>query len=185
MLLGITLLFAQTLTAFAISSQYSAQYPLEISPGEQKEVPIILQNLAGTEEIAVKGILLDNMGIAELSKENKVMDIPLGEKREVVLKISIPENTALGTSYNVKMLFSTTAGEQEGNLGFTSSVEKIIPIKVVERTEASGTAGITGKSILGMSSTTGYILLAIVIIIIIIIAVIKRKSHPKKINKLK
>ncbi|MBI2045531.1 hypothetical protein HYT23_05735 [Candidatus Pacearchaeota archaeon] len=171
-----------SISAFGVGSQYWEQNPLTMYPGEEKEVLIVLQNMAGTESITVNGELLEGSNIAEIIG-NKETLIPVGQKVDVVIKVKIPEDVAIGGTYNLKISFNTIAGPQEGDVGLASSIEKNIPVKVVEKVEASQEPGITGKSILGMSSYTAYLMLGIIILILVIWLVIKKKKTGAKKSK--
>ena len=177
------ILLLESISAFAVSSEFWEQNPLNMYPGETKEVPVILQNLAGTEDASAKGLILEGSEIAEFLDDSDLM-IPLGQKKTVIVKITIPEEVAIGTNYNLKLSFSTTAGGQEGSVGFANNIERNIPIIVIEKTaeQIQQEEGITGKTIFE-TGPVPYVILILVVVLIAVIVIFIKKKKQKPGNK--
>jgi hypothetical protein len=175
------ILFASYVSAFAVSCEFWNQNPLIMYPGETKEIPVILQNLAGTEDISAKGEILEGTEIAEFKGENDLL-IPLGEKQTLILKVEIPEEVPVNTNYKLKLSFLTTSDEQAGNVGLASNIERDIPVIIKEKTPEIE-KGITGKSIFE-TGPVAYIILVIMLALIIAIVVFIKKRKQKTSSKL-
>ena len=127
-------LVSGNLFAFAVSSAYWKENPLLISPGETKDVTIVLQNMAGTENIKATGVITEGSEIAEITGLKKEYSVPVGGKTNVNIRVSIPTDVAVDDTYNLIITFSIIT-DNEGPLGVGSSVEKIIPVLVVKEPE--------------------------------------------------
>ena len=60
------ILFVNGVFAFAVSSAYWEDNPLKIMPGETQNIKIVLQNMAGTENITLKGKISEGADIAKI-----------------------------------------------------------------------------------------------------------------------
>ena len=82
-----------TTTAFGATCPYWSENPLTISPGEEKEISCILQNMLGGKDIKLKAEITSGLEIATLTDSNTEYIVPFGrEDIKVNLKVKIPEN---------------------------------------------------------------------------------------------
>ncbi|MFA4952885.1 MAG: hypothetical protein WC584_01540 [Candidatus Pacearchaeota archaeon] len=177
-LIGIVL-FINSVFAFAVSSAYWQDNPLKIMPGETKEIKIVLQNMAGTENITLKGKISEGDDIAKIIDSNDIYEIPLGTKKEINIKVTIPEDYKVGENYTIKASF-TTVTMGGGSFGFGSSIDKTIPILIVN------SKGEFKKEIFGMAPAVFYsiiIILALLIVLIIIFLIIRRRKNNQKFKR--
>lgn len=164
-----------SISAFAVSSKYWEEYPLQISPGETKDVKIVLQNMAGQpNNVTVKGVITKGSEIAKLIDEDKIYSVPFGQKTELILRVSIPTEMPIGSNVdNIVLSFTTMIKDETGTFGFSNSVEKIIPVKIIEQPK------IVTKPEREINPWTYLIGIIILIILIIIIIRITKKRKVK------
>lgn len=130
-LLGILVL--SSVSAFAVSSKYWEEKSLELYPGQSEIVQIFLQNMAGDKDITVKASMLQPAGIAEFSGDTDTYSVPLGQKVQINISFTAPENAVVGTTKSVILSFKIADTSQDKNLGIGSSIEKIIPVVIVPK----------------------------------------------------
>lgn len=130
-LVGILILMIGSVSAFAVSSAYWKENPIVVYPGETKDIQIILQNMAGTEDILAKAVILDGSEIAQITDAEDVYLVPLGGKTTVNIRLSIPEDAEIEDTYDELRISFTTLATDAGGFGFGSGVERVFPIKVV------------------------------------------------------
>lgn len=165
------LLLISNVSAFAVSSQYWKENPVILYPGTITEIYIVLQNMAGEEDITVTGVIVEGSEIATLSDLSNIYTVPVGKRVNVNITFDVPEDTEIPSNYSIILSFVTTAGEAE-TLGLGSGIEKIIPVLIVKEPR---------KQIELKSSLWLYIILAGIIALVIIIAIIlKRKKKKEK-----
>jgi uncharacterized membrane protein len=111
--------------AFAVSSMYWEENPIIINPGESKQAFIILQNIAGTEDVSANVGISQGSEIATLNNPGMVYDIPLGQKVQVNFTVSVPDDTEIGGDYNVVFDISTIAQQGTGPMSFGSGAQKL------------------------------------------------------------
>ena len=131
-LVGILFFISGSVSAFAVSSAYWKGNPITIYPGETQNIQIILQNMAGTEDISAKGVILEGFEIAEITDAEDVYLVPLGGKTTVNIRVSIPEDAEVEDEYSLRVSFTTMATESAGPIGFSSGVERTFPVIVVQ-----------------------------------------------------
>lgn len=130
--LGILILISGSVSAFAVSSAYWKENPIIIYPGETKDIQLILQNMAGTEDISAKGAITEGSEIARITDAEDVYLVPLGGKTIVNIRVSIPEDAEVEDEYSLRVSFTTLATESAGPLGFSSGIERVFPVIVVK-----------------------------------------------------
>ena len=162
--IGIFILLTANVLAFAISSEYWEENPLIISPGEIKQIQLILQNMAGTEDLEAQGSITQGQDIATIIGTN-IYQIPVGQKTPVNIEITIPKNIETPTT---KIILSfKTKSEGTGDFGLGASIEREIPItiKIEEKIK-------TNQSI--------YYITGILIIVILLLLIPKFKKKKKR-----
>lgn len=193
-LLVLAVLIVSASGVFAgISSPYwggSNPNPLKMYPGETKDVYFNLQNCPSLADSCSKTddnlvvSLLEGSEIAQITSGDKYT-VPYGTAdSNVVLKVTIPENAAIGTAYNVKFSVSTvSAGTGTVQLGVGYNVD--FPVEVVSKVVApapvpSETPLIEQPAAVGLSSEAiAVIIIAIIAVIVIVIWLIYWLSKKK------
>jgi len=160
-------LSASCVYAFGIAASNG---PFTISPGETKTAYLWLQNLVGTEDITVKAEIKEGSEIASITGSNQYL-VKLGtDNTEVPVKIQIPSDTALNTTYRVGIAFLTVTPGSSTGVAFGTGIEKSITVLVVAEEEGKGVS---------ISTTTIIIGIAVIILVIIIILVLLRKKKAR------
>ena len=121
--LATLILLSSSILAFAVSSQYYEGNPLYLQPGEIREVKIMLQNHAGTEDVNVKAEIIEGQNIIQLNEPNDIFLVPKGEKIDVYFKINIPQDAKKGDIFPVTIMFASTT-TSTGSIGLSGSIGK-------------------------------------------------------------
>ena len=127
---GILIFLASSITAFAVSTAYWTENPLILPPGEKVQFKIILQNMAGDQDVSVKASITKGEEIVKIIDEEDSYEVLLGEKKDVLLEIKLPEETPFGTEDFIEISFTTIIKEEAETLGYGTSVKKKIPYKI-------------------------------------------------------
>jgi len=137
--LAILLVGTGSVLAFGISSPYWKSHPLELYPGESREISFNLQNCPSLKENCDDG---DANIVASFEEGSEIAEITSGDSylvpfgsadTNIILKVSIPESASIGDEYNVKFSVSSPPAEGEGGniqLGVKYGVS--FPVEVIE-----------------------------------------------------
>jgi hypothetical protein len=166
------------ITAFGVGSEFWEQNPLKMYPGEERTITLVLQNMAGTEDVNAKGSILEGAEIAKISDPVDKYLVPGGEKTEVGLKIKIPYDVPIGSAYNIQLDFVTIPSEEADVLGFSNSIEKNIPVTVVDKVIQPETEEATKER--SSSGIIGLIVGVMALIAIIVVLMAKKKQETTK-----
>ncbi len=161
----LAMITANFISAFAVSSEFWEQNPLKMYPGEEREITIDLQNMAGTENIESIGVISEGNEIAEI--QGKEFLVPVGERIPITLEVDIPKEAVVGEKYTIKLLFNTKPEQEGGNIGFASSIEKVIPVTVIGKVVEPQAEEAKEKSNVIIGLIIGVIALAVIITILI------------------
>ena len=133
--LGIFVLLVGSVSAFAVSSKYWEEKPLEINAGETVEAFVILQNLNGEEDLMVQGIETSTDEGVEIkfTDESNVYDLPIGSKLQVNYSVTVPKEVSVGDLYMVYLNFKTMVDSGSGEFGFGAGVEREVPLLIVPK----------------------------------------------------
>ncbi len=177
MLVAFIILFALKVNSVGVSSEYFAENPLVMSPGEIKDIQITLQNMVGSEDVTLKGSITQGQDIGTITDSNNIYLIPFGQKDvKVNVQVSIPIDAQIGSSKDIIVSFlSVTTGDTTGTIRMGMGIDKLIPIKIQlkEQTKIK-------------SPTQNYygLIWGIIIIVALLIAfLLLRKKQPKKSRK--
>lgn len=168
-LVGI-ILFVHSISAFAVSSQYWEENPVIVYPGQSTEIYVVLQNMAGTEDLTVKGVIIEGSEIAALSEPTATYSVPVGTRKNVYIQINVPEDTTIPSNYSLIMSFVTSV--EGGTLGLGSGVQKTIPLLIVKEPREPFE--------FKCSPWCYIILVGVVILVVVIILVLKKKKKKRK-----
>jgi len=196
MFFGILLISISGVFAFGVSSPYWNVNPLEMYPGQEIEVSINLQNCPSQSPDCTKS---DESITASLKEGSEIAQItsgtsytlPYGSANSyLTLKVSIPSSTAIGESYNIKLLLNPELSDNEGTvqLGTEYNVEFPVIIKSQSEIEIpeeqTETPEEEGKINLTLILSILGIIILIGIIIAIIYFVMARKKSSENLNNI-
>jgi len=164
----ITLALITSVSAFAVSSQYWDENPIQIERGKSATVDVILQNLAGEEIVNSIGLIVEGNDIARFTQDAKFRTNP-GEKTRVPVEIKIPKDYSKNKAF-VRLVFETE--NKEGTLSLKSSIERLIPVEIVEKEYTTS-----------INTLYWVIGIALVIICFLLWIILKKKKPAKKKRK--
>jgi len=167
-LVVLSVLLSSFALAVGVSSPYWEGNPLKIAPGETKIVNLGLQNMGAEDDddVTLKAELTEGSEIASISKSEYFVKANTKSTR-VLVEVSIPEETSIGSEYKVTVSFRTITPGGEGvvfGIGFDSDFDVLV---ISESTEPKKT--ITTSMIIGI--------LAIILIIIAIVMITRKKRN--------
>jgi len=129
--LFIVLSYLGIVNAFAVSSAYSPKFPLEMAPGESKEVVLILQNLADDFDINVKANMTRGSDVASLVKGEDYFVASGVNNISVPILINIPEDAV--EEYLIRINFKPSLdASDEGMVQVVVGLSQSILIEVGE-----------------------------------------------------
>ena len=121
-----------------VASPYWNENPLKMHPGETATVNMNLQITAGSPDAYFKAeISNDGKGIATLNDRDLIYKVKSGEKVDVPIKITIPEDTAFGETRMIQIVFSQVEQGGEGMLILQTAVEGKFPVQIVVQEETT------------------------------------------------
>ena len=135
-LMLVCLLSVNLVLALGVSSPYWKGNPLEMYPGQTRDVAFALVNKPDAETVQAFVLLEDGAGIAKITSGTKYTVIPGTTNTKVVLRVSIPKNANIGDSYDVKFSVKS-ASEGEGTVLLDIKYDVKFPVKVVDKSEVS------------------------------------------------
>jgi hypothetical protein len=127
---GIALL-ASLVSGFAVSSSYYAG--LQLYPGEERDLYLTLQNMAGNENLTAMATIDEGQEIAKFIDASNTYFILLGTHKKVNIHVKIPESAEIGSKYNLTLSFKTIKESKPGEFGFSSGVGERINVLIVEK----------------------------------------------------
>ena len=157
LLVSINLIFA-----LGVSSPYWKDNPLEMVPGETRDVSFSLVNRADAETATAYVVIDDSAGIASLKSGDIYTVAPGSTDNKVILEISIPEDAQIGETYNVKFSVSS-APEGEGTVQLSLKYGVDFPVKVV--TESN-------TPVLDNNEKSSNVMIVIILIILVLVILV-------------
>ncbi|MFH1585548.1 MAG: hypothetical protein ABIB79_02175 [archaeon] len=126
-LIGI-ILFCNIICAVEVSSKYWKENPLQIYPGETKEISI---GLTSKEDVDVNAIIVRGSEIVEFIGQDKYfVSSQIGTK--VNLKVSLPNDAKGEEIKEIELKFSPESKPGEGTVALIASTSIIIPVEVIK-----------------------------------------------------
>jgi hypothetical protein len=192
--LAVLLVGTGSVLAFGVSSPYYKNHPLEMYPGEVREIPFNLQNCPALLEtcdpvdVTVTVEFIKGSEVAEIISGLSYL-VPYGTaSTNLMLRVSVPADANIGDSYDVEFSLSSPPAEVEGGnvqLGVKYGVG--FPLEVVEKVEEVPDEPAT-PPVVDEPAPTGvnwplWIGIAIaVIVILIIVHLVKNKKDENLIK---
>ena len=129
---GMFILLISFASAFAVSSRYWEENPLLANPGETVEFFVVLQNIAGEGgDVEVEGLFSKGGDITKFTSESNIYSVPFGEKVNVNMSVTIPEDVILNETIEIIVAFKIISSGDGEQFGLGSSIEREIPVKVI------------------------------------------------------
>lgn len=173
-LIVFVILFSGHIRAFGINSNYWAENPLRISPGDTTDIFLTLKSeITNAGNITVKASIANDVKIAKLIDSSDIYSVEPGGNRNVNIRVSMPRNAKVGDNYSIGITFTTVKENAEGGLGFGNSIKQNIPVTVVEKPKTQELATLTKN-----------LWIVAVIIVVVIAAIIVAFVLLKKKKKL-
>ncbi len=170
-LLALTLV-SSFVSAFGVSYIWGS--PLEMYPGQSRDIYITLQNRAGEiGDVNARVDVLEGQEIVEFTDASNIYFVPYNGAARANFTVSVPKNAEIGDGYWVKLSVTTVADGDSGGMGFaTGSGQKIYVQVVPEPVEGGEELAQESTGFLGLLV---FILIAIVIVAVVLIIVVKKK----------
>ena len=178
-LIAFLVLAVSTSVVFAgVSSPYWSSMPLEMAPGETKDVELVLTNGEDTEDNVVVSLEGGNE-IAEIISGVSYTVPPKSNTVKLVLKVTIPSSANIGDKYDVRLNVQSTGG-QEGagtvqlGVGYNVKFPVVVVSEVAEVPEVSaGESAPRGR----VAAVVSAVVIIIIIIIIILVWWLLRRNR--------
>ena len=170
-IISVLILSISFVSAVAIGLPYWEGHPFTISPGQTGTVNLIIQNMVGEEDITMKAEIIKEKEIASLEQDEYF--IPISGDAQVPIKITIPSNVTLNTTYKVKVSFKTITPSSEGGVTMGIGIVSTFDVLVKEGVKEQPKEKLETKTLIIIS----------IIVLIIIIAIVLKKQKLKKIFK--
>ena len=119
------------ISAAGVATSYWDDNPLKLAPGESTVASLRLQSDGG--ETMLRATM--DSSIAELI-DGPEYTVPAGESVPVNIRITIPENSAIGTRYQVYVDFQEISSGEGGMLRVAQGITSKIPVEVVGEQES-------------------------------------------------
>lgn len=161
-------LLTNNIIAFGIGAAYHKDNPLNMYPGETKEINFNLQNKAGSEPITVRPSIKTGSEFLKFKDDSDIL-VDVGGSIDITIIAFIPEEAKVGDSYPVEVEFTTVTSTATGPLGLSSSVGRIFNIIIVESPEDE-------KKPFELKNSLIYIIIGILALIIIAIIFLKKRK---------
>ena len=137
LLVLIVLVNINFILALGVSSPYWKDNPLEMYPGQVKDVAFTLTNNPDAEITTAFVSMDDNSGMAEITSGAEYSVTPGSTNTKVVLRISVPETVTIGNIYNIKFSVKSAPSGEQGPVQLIMGYNIDFPVKVVEQSKVS------------------------------------------------
>ncbi|HVY01631.1 MAG TPA: hypothetical protein VHA12_02615 [Candidatus Nanoarchaeia archaeon] len=130
-ILAMILFSLSSVLALGVTAPYWDERPLNLAPGESKDIQFSLQNMLGDSDVTLKAALIEGQDIATLTDSNLEYTVPFGVKdMPVNMRISIPRSANNGDKYTVGVSFTTVTKSESGQFQLGSAFEKYFDVVV-------------------------------------------------------
>jgi len=190
--LAILIVVTSNVLAFEISQPYWNESPLEMYPGQTKDVMFNLQNCQSlSEDCDKEGVEV----IVELEEGEEIAEIingpdyflPFGSTNQnIIVRIIIPASVPVGTEYNVKFVAISIGDEESLAIQIENKYDVEFPVIIVAETEVAEESEVPAPVIEEPINWFLWVSIAIIIILIVITIVIilskKNKNDLETLN---
>jgi len=162
------ILLSSFVSALGIGMSYTMNKPLEIGPGETKEIKLTPNSMIseGDMKLAVK--IMKGSEIASLVDASAQVNLPAGGQVPVNIKISIPAGVSEGTEYIVTFNFKPiNPPEEAGTVSFNTANE--VSMKVIVKTPPPEPAHVVTPLVEKPKGNYSWVIIVIALAVIIAI----------------
>ncbi len=164
-------LLSSFVSAFGVS--YGSGNPLQMYPGESRDIYVTLQNRAGDiGDVNAKLEILSGKEIVELTDGLDTYLIPYDDATRINFTVKIPETAKYNDTYSIQLRFFTLSDKESGGMGFAMGSGQKINVLVVPKPGEEVEIAEESPQLWGILVFVG---LAIIIIAVILIALIRKK----------
>lgn len=167
------------ITALGVSSPYWQGNPLKMRPGEIKDVSFNLVNSVSENTTKATVSLVEGGEIAQIISGENYTLAPGSTDKNVVLRISIPQNAIINSTYKIKFYVQYSPAGESGNvqLDVKYNIEFPIEVSTEVQNQSFQTQPGTTPTTTEPPKKSKWVLIALsilaIIILIIIIVIIK------------
>jgi len=148
-------------------------FPLKLAPGESSTIVLALQNTEDSDITLEASVTSD---IATLEDESNIYFVPSGEiNKPARIRVSIPEDAEIGTTYKVVFSFAQVSSGEGGMLRLAGAITSNFPVEVVGEEESELYAPEAPEAKKGLSGFW-IVIIALVGALIIFLIVRSRKD---------
>ncbi len=116
--------------AYGVGMPYWEGYPLNLNPGESKDVEFSLNNMDGAEDAKFAVAIVEGGEFASVKDANYV--VGAGEKAPFVMTVQVPKDAVFGDNYKVTFTVKPTPVENAGGVALGLSLKQSFDVGVVE-----------------------------------------------------
>ena len=175
------LLFLNPVHAFAVAAPYWGDNPLYVSPGENTEVALSLQNMAGEPEDLTVNVELTNGEEITTITSSESINLPFGaDNVPVTLAIRIPETAQPNEKWTITVSFETiTTEKQVGVITLNTGVEKSFDV-IVRSEESTSNAPEETTNLLQTLQENKILIIILLVALGIILLFLLWRNYAKK-----
>ena len=162
------ILSVQLVSGLGIVSDYNLNRPLEIAPGEKKEIGFRIQNINSEEDSRVQITIKSGKEIAQTQK-NEVI-VPGKSIKEIFINVEVPKEISNGASRTVTVSFKEVSQQNGEGISIDLSQDYSISVLVLGEPKEK-------KQIYIVLSLLAVFLILVVSIIILIVLIAREKKN--------
>lgn len=185
LLIGI---MTQIVYAAGVSTPYwdngAEPNPLSIYPGETKDFQFLLSNSLGDGDLIFTPKIIEGSEVLSFTDSDLTYLVKARTGGVAVnVRVSVPANTSIGTTYKVKVGFLTSSentGQIQVGSGFTETFNVVVIEKAAVTPPAPAPAPTPAPEKNAPVNIALYLLIILIVIVIVIIIIKSRKKKRKR-----
>lgn len=160
----------------AFGTSYIFERPLQVYPGQTRDIYVTLQNNGGPGNITAKAEMTQDFEMAKLTDNTDTFFIPYRVPVQVNISFTLPKDAKIGEMHRVKLRFIPQSTGEEG-MGLVFATGSNIDVLVVEEPKPQPEISEVKEE------TPNFIFLLFMGLIVIVIAVVLIVIVIKKFKK--
>jgi uncharacterized membrane protein len=158
-------------SAFSVSYPYMENKTLNIPLNSKvTDLEFVLQNGGGaTENVNIRVNILEGSEIINITNEDNVYAVSPGDKIPVNLRITLPDDAMVGSTYNIHLEFTTVSLGSSGEFSIGTGQEQDFKVVVGNKFVAEKTPFVFSKVLV-------WLIIGILLLILIIAMFLSRKK---------